>query len=152
MGMFFSDNEDDIARRRPENSDKSLFFSESDDDVARRKALNNDKSLFFSESDDDIARRKTLISDKSLFFSKNCNNEKGEKMGIFYDNSKKISYEEMYGQINENNDNEKNEKNEIEVHKEFITKAKEMKEIKEKNIIVLSILGFIIVVMETLRQ
>ena len=111
MGMFFSDNEDDIARRRAENSDKSLFFSESDDDVARRKTLN---------------------SDKSLFFSKNCNNEKGEKMGIFYDNSKKISYEEMYGQINENNDNEKNEKNEIEVHKEFITKAKEMKEIKEK--------------------
>lgn len=83
MGMFFSDNEDDIARRRAENSDKSLFFSESDDDIARRKALN---------------------SDKSLFFSKNCNNEKGEEMGIFYDNSKKISYEEMYREVNETNE------------------------------------------------
>lgn len=140
MGMFFSDNEDDIARRRAENDDKSMFFSESDDDIARRKTLNSDKSLFFSESDDDIARRKALNSDKSLFFSKNCNNiEKGEEMGIFYDNSKKISYEEMYGEINENNETikkikriEKNEKNEIEIHKEFITKAKEMKEIKEK--------------------
>lgn len=140
MGMFFGDNEDDIARRKAENDDKSMFFSESDDDIARRKALNSDKSLFFSESDDDIARRKTLNSDKSLFFSKNCNNiEKGEEMGIFYDNSKKISYEEMYGEINENNETikkikriEKNEKNEIEIHKEFITKAKEMKEIKEK--------------------
>ena len=111
MGMFFGDNEDDIARRKAENDDKSMFFSESDDDIARRKALNSDKSLFFSESDDDIARRKTLNSDKSLFFSKNCNNEKGEEMGIFYDNSKKISYEEMYGQINETNEiNKKNEK------------------------------------------
>ena len=108
MGMFFSDNEDDIARRRAENSDKSLFFSESDDDIARRKALN---------------------SDKSLFFSKNCNNEKGEEMGIFYDNSKKISYEEMYREVNETN--ERIEKNEIEVHKEFVAK-KEIKGMKEK--------------------
>ena len=153
MGMFFSDNEDDIARRRAENSDKSLFFSEneddvarrkvlnsdkslffseSDDDIARRKALNSDKSLFFSESDDDIARRKALNSDKSLFFSKNCNNEKGEEMGIFYDNSKKISYEEMYSEVNETNERiEENKKNEIEVHKEFVAK-KEIKGMKEK--------------------
>lgn len=111
MGMFFSDNEDDIARRRAENSDKSLFFSESDDDIARRKALN---------------------SDKSLFFSKNCNNEKGEEMGIFYDNSKKISYEEMYSEVNETNERiEENKKNEIEVHKEFVAK-KEIKGMKEK--------------------
>ena len=129
MGMFFSDNEDDIARRRAENDDKSLFFSESDDDIARRKVLNSDKSLFFSESDDDIARRKALNSDKSLFFSKNCNNEKGEEMGIFYDNSKKISYEEMYREVNETN--ERIEKNEIEVHKEFVAK-KEIKGMKEK--------------------
>ena len=132
MGMFFGENEDDIARRKAENDDKSMFFSESDDDIARRKALNSDKSLFFSESDDDIARRKALNSDKSLFFSKNCKNEKGEEMGIFYDNSKKISYEEMYGGINETNERiEKNKKNEIEVHKEFVAK-KEIKGMKEK--------------------
>ena len=112
MGMFFGDNEDDIARRKAENDDKSMFFSESDDDIARRKALN---------------------SDKSLFFSKNCNNiEKGGEMGIFYDNSKKISYEEMYGEVNETNERiEKNKKNEIEVHKEFVAK-KEIKGMKEE--------------------
>ena len=137
MGMFFGENEDDIARRKAENDDKSMFFSESDDDIARRKVLNSDKSLFFSESDDDIARRKTLNSDKSLFFSKNCNNiEKGGEMGIFYDNSKKISYEEMYGQINETNERiERNKTNEIEVHKEILTETKKMKEIKEKKIL-----------------
>lgn len=130
MGMFFGDNEDDIARRKAENDDKSMFFSESDDDIARRKALNSDKSLFFSESDNDIARRKALNSDKSLFFSKNCNNiEKGEEMGIFYDNSKKISYEEMYGEVNKTN--ERIERNEIEVHKEFVAK-KEIKGMKEE--------------------
>lgn len=34
MGMFFSDNEDDIARRKAENDDKSMFFhsNEEDDD------------------------------------------------------------------------------------------------------------------------
>lgn len=34
MGMFFSDNEDDIARRKAENDDKSMFFhsDEEDDD------------------------------------------------------------------------------------------------------------------------
>lgn len=105
MGMFFGDNEDDIARRKAENDDKSMFFSESDDDIARRKVLN---------------------SDKSLFFSKNCNNGKGEEMGIFYDNSKKISYEEMYGKTNETNDNERIERNEIEVHKEILTEIKKM--------------------------
>lgn len=46
MGMFFGDNEDDIARRKALNSDKSLFFSESDDDIARRKALNSDNGKF----------------------------------------------------------------------------------------------------------
>ena len=40
MGMFFGENEDDIARRKAENDDKSMFFSESDDDIARRKVLN----------------------------------------------------------------------------------------------------------------
>lgn len=144
MGMFFGDNEDDIARRKAENDDKSMFFSESDDDIARRKALNSDKSLFFSESDDDIARRKTLNSDKSLFFSKNCNNiEKGGEMGIFYDNSKKISYEEMYGQINETNERiERNKTNEIEVHKEILTETKKMKEIKEKKYYCIIYSGF----------
>ena len=142
MGMFFGDNEDDIARRKAENDDKSMFFSESDDDIARRKALNSDKSLFFSESDDDIARRKALNSDKSLFFSKNCNNEKGEKMGIFYDNSKKISYEEMYGKTNKTNDNERIERNEIEVHKEILTETKKMKEIKEKKYYCIIYSGF----------
>lgn len=77
-------------------------------------------------------------------------------MGIFYDNSKKISYEEMYGQINETNEinkkNETNKVNEIEIHREILTKAKEMKEMKEKNIIVLFTQGFIIVVMENLKQ
>lgn len=142
MGMFFGDNEDDIARRKAENDDKSMFFSESDDDIARRKALNSDKSLFFSESDDDIARRKALNSDKSLFFSKNCNNEKGEEMGIFYDNSKKISYEEMYGKTNKTNDNERIERNEIEVHKEILTETKKMKEIKEKKYYCIIYSGF----------
>lgn len=142
MGMFFGDNEDDIARRKAENDDKSMFFSESDDDIARRKALNSDKSLFFSESDDDIARRKALNSDKSLFFSKNCNNEKGEEMGIFYDNSKKISYEEMYGKTNKTNDNERIERNEIEVHKEILTGTKKMKEIKEKKYYCIIYSGF----------
>lgn len=142
MGMFFGDNEDDIARRKAENNDKSMFFSESDDDIARRKALNSDKSLFFSESDDDIARRKALNSDKSLFFSKNCNNEKGEEMGIFYDNSKKISYEEMYGKTNKTNDNERIERNEIEVHKEILTETKKMKEIKEKKYYCIIYSGF----------
>lgn len=140
MGMFFGDNEDDIARRKAENDDKSMFFSESDDDIARRKALNSDKSLFFSESDDDIARRKALNSDKSLFFSKNCNNEKGEEMGIFYDNSKKISYEEMYGEVNKTN--ERIERNEIEVHKEILTETKKMKEIKEKKYYCIIYSGF----------
>ena len=143
MGMFFGENEDDIARRKAENDDKSMFFSESDDDIARRKVLNSDKSLFFSESDDDIARRKVLNSDKSLFFSKNCNNEKGEEMGIFYDNSKKISYEEMYGQINETNERiERNKTNEIEVHKEILTETKKMKEIKEKKYYCIIYSGF----------
>ena len=34
MGMFFSDNEDNIARRKTENDDKSMFFhsDEEDDD------------------------------------------------------------------------------------------------------------------------
>lgn len=34
MGMFFGDNEDDIARRKAENDDKSMFFhsNEEDDD------------------------------------------------------------------------------------------------------------------------
>ena len=34
MGMFFSDNEDDIARRKAENDDRSMFFhsDEEDDD------------------------------------------------------------------------------------------------------------------------
>ena len=143
MGMFFGENEDDIARRKAENDDKSMFFSESDDDIARRKVLNSDKSLFFSESDDDIARRKVLNSDKSLFFSKNCNNEKGEEMGIFYDNSKKISYKEMYGQINETNERiERNKTNEIEVHKEILTETKKMKEIKEKKYYCIIYSGF----------
>lgn len=120
-----------------------MFFGENEDDIARRKAENDDKSMFFSESDDDIARRKVLNSDKSLFFSKNCNNEKGEEMGIFYDNSKKISYEEMYGQINETNERiERNKTNEIEVHKEILTETKKMKEIKEKKYYCIIYSGF----------
>ena len=117
-----------------------IFFSDSDDDIARRRAENDDKSMFFSESDDDIARRKALNSDKSLFFSKNCNNEKGEEMGIFYDNSKKISYEEMYGEVNKTN--ERIERNEIEVHKEILTETKKMKEIKEKKYYCIIYSGF----------
>lgn len=117
-----------------------IFFSDSDDDIARRRAENDDKSMFFSESDDDIARRKALNSDKSLFFSKNYNNEKGEEMGIFYDNSKKISYEEMYGEVNKTN--ERIERNEIEVHKEILTETKKMKEIKEKKYYCIIYSGF----------
>lgn len=32
MGMFFGDNEDDIARRRAENDDKSMFFHSNDEE------------------------------------------------------------------------------------------------------------------------
>lgn len=32
MGMFFSDNEDDIARRKAENDDRSMFFHSDDED------------------------------------------------------------------------------------------------------------------------
>lgn len=42
MGMFFRDNEDDIARRKAENDDKSMFFHIDDEED------NEDKSLFWS--------------------------------------------------------------------------------------------------------
>ena len=64
-------------------------------------------------------------------------------MGIFYDNSKKISYEEMYGQINETNERiERNKTNEIEVHKEILTETKKMKKIKEKKYYCIIYSGF----------
>ena len=74
-------------------------------------------------------------------------------MGIFYDNSKKISYEEIYGKTNKTNDNERIERNEIEVHKEILTevhkeiltetkKMKEIKEIKEKKYYCIIYSGF----------
>jgi hypothetical protein len=69
--------------------------------------------------------------------------KKGEEMGIFYDNSKKISYEEMYGQINETNERiERNKTNEIEVHKEILTETKKMKKIKEKKYYCIIYSGF----------
>ena len=41
MGMFFRDNEDDIARRKAENDDRSMFFHSDDED-------DEDESLFWS--------------------------------------------------------------------------------------------------------
>lgn len=40
MGMFFGDNEDDIARRKAENDDKSMFFHRNEED-------DDDGSLFW---------------------------------------------------------------------------------------------------------
>jgi hypothetical protein len=40
MGMFFRDNEDDIARRKAENDDRSMFFHSDEDD--------NEGSLFWN--------------------------------------------------------------------------------------------------------
>lgn len=41
MGMFFRDNEDDIARRKAENDDRSMFFHSDEED-------DEDESLFWS--------------------------------------------------------------------------------------------------------
>lgn len=49
MGMFFRDNEDDIARRKAENDDRSMFFHSDEDDDEGSLFWNSKNKISYDE-------------------------------------------------------------------------------------------------------
>ncbi len=85
MGMFFSDNEDDIARRKAENDDKSMFFhsDEEDDDEGSLFWSSKNKISYDEMYSGEIGKRIFENTAKKFEKMKNNNTIKNENTNLW---------------------------------------------------------------------